>query len=52
MKSNNLFTISIISILLLIPACVINDSDAILLALSIAFTTFGSGIILKHIESK
>lgn len=52
MKSNSLFIISIISILLLIPACAINDSDAILLAISIAFTTFGYGLILKHIENK
>ena len=52
MKSMNLFIISIISIILIIPAAIVNDSDAILLAISIAFTTFGSGIILKKIESK
>ena len=52
MKSINLFVISIISIAMLIPAIIVTDTDAILLALSISCVTFGYGLVLKHIESK
>ena len=52
MKAMNLFIISIVSIALLIPAIIIADTDAILLALSISSVTFGYGLLLRHIESK